>query len=79
MHIIRECMETRYGVNETRCGGRFGVPYDNRIPPHHMLMAKFTCYKRTQPAIKLLYETQTVPMTSSHMTKLEGTEMKMCR
>ena len=30
-----------------------------------------------QPAI--LYETKTMPMGSSHMKKLEGTEMNMCR
>ena len=26
MHIIRECMDTGHGVNETRCEGRFGGP-----------------------------------------------------
>ncbi len=50
------------------------VPCDIRILPndngkiHKMIV---------QPAI--LHEMETVPMASSHMKKLEGIEMKMCR
>ena len=51
-----------------------GFPCDNRIPPHvnghiHKMICQST----------ILYETETVPMASSHMNKLEGTEMEMCR
>ena len=49
--------------------------FHSTIVYHHMLMAIFTCCKRIdQPAI--FYETNTVPMASFHIKKMEGTEMK---
>ena len=52
----------------------FGVLGDMRIPPH----VNGNIHKRiVQPA--MLYEMETVPMASSHMKKLEGTEAKLCR
>ena len=51
-----------------------GVLCDKRVPPpvkgkiHKMIV---------QPA--MLYGIETVPVTSSHMQKMEVTEMKMCR
>ena len=50
------------------------VPCDMRIPPH----VNGTIHKMiVQPA--MLYEIETVPMVSSHMMKLDGTDMKICR
>ena len=49
-------------------------PSDNRIPPH----VNANIHKMiVQPA--MLYMMQTVPMASSQMKKMEGTEMTMCR
>ena len=49
----------------------FGFPCDNRTPPH--VNAKI--HKRiVQPA--MLYMMETVPMASSKMKTLEGTDMK---
>ena len=51
-----------------------GVLYDKRIPPH----VKGKIHKMiVQPV--MLYGMETVPVTSSHVKKLEVTEMKMCR
>ena len=51
-----------------------GVLRDKRIPPH----VKGKIHKMiVQPA--MLYGMETVPVTSSHVKKLEATEMKMCR
>ena len=51
-----------------------GVLCDKRIPPH----VKGKIHKTiVQPA--MLYGTETVPVTSSHVKKLEVTEIKMCR
>ena len=50
------------------------IPCDTRIPPH----VNETIHKRiVQPVT--LYEMETVSMASSHMKKLEGTEVKICR
>ena len=47
---------------------------DKRVPPH----VKGKIHKMVvQPA--MLYGMETVPVTSSHVKKLEVTEMKMCR
>ena len=51
-----------------------GVLCDKRVPPH----VKGKIHKSiVQPA--MLYGMETVPITSSHVNKLEVTEMKMCR
>ena len=50
-----------------------GVIRDKRIPPH---VKKKIHNMIVQPA--MMYGMETVPMTSSHVTKLEVTEMKMC-
>ena len=55
-------------------GGRCQTSYAMRVPPHgqgkiHKMIV--------QPA--MLYGMETVPVTSSHVKKLEVTEMKMCR
>ena len=51
-----------------------GVLCDKRVPPH----VKGKTHKMiVQPA--MLYGMETVPLTSSHVKKLEVTEMKMCR
>ena len=51
-----------------------GVLSDKRVPPH----VKGKINKMiVQPA--MLYGMETVPVTSSHVKKLEVTEMKMCR
>ena len=52
----------------TISGSHANIGYQNNGKLHKMI---------DQPAI--LYETKTMPMGSSHMKKLEGTEMKMCR
>ena len=63
----------------TQCGWNnwrkmSGVLCDKRVPPH----VKGKINKMiVQPA--MLYGMETVPVTSSHMKKLEVTEMKMCR
>ena len=63
----------------TQCGWNnwrkmAGVLCDKRVPPH--VMGKI--HKMiVQPA--MLYRTETVPATSSHVKKLEVTEMKICR
>ena len=59
----------------TQCGWNnwrkmSGVPCDTRVPPH----VKGHIHKKiVQPAML-----ETVPVTSSHVKKLELTEMKMC-
>ena len=51
-----------------------GVLYDKRVPQH----VKGKIHKMiVQPA--MLYGMETVPVTSSHVKKLEVTDMKMCR
>ena len=51
-----------------------GVLRDKRVPPH----VKGKIHKMiVQPA--MLYGMETVPVTSSHVKKLEVAEMKMCR
>ena len=67
------------GINKrTQCGwnnwGKVsGVLCDKRVPPH----VKGNIYKMiVQPA--MLYGMETLPVTSSHVKKLEVTEMKMC-
>ena len=51
-----------------------GVKCDKRVPPH----VKGKIHKLiVQPA--MLYGMETVPVTSSHVKKLEVTYMKMCR
>ena len=55
-------------------GGSCQTSYAMRVPPHvqgkiHKMIV--------QPA--MLYGMETVPVTSSHVKKLEVTEMKMCR
>ena len=51
-----------------------GVQCDKRVPPH----VKGNIHKMiVQPA--MMYGMETVPVTSSHVKKLEVTEMKMCR
>ena len=51
-----------------------GVLCDKRVPPH----VKGKIHKMiVQPA--MLYRMETVTVTSSHVKKLEVTEMKMCR
>ena len=51
-----------------------GVLCDKRVPPH----VKGKIHKMiVQPA--MLYGMETVTVTSSHVKKLEMTEMKMCR
>ena len=63
----------------TQCGWNnwrkmSGVLCDKRVPAH----MKGKIHKMIiQPA--MLYGMETVPVTSSHMKKLEVTEMKMCR
>ena len=63
----------------TQCGWNnwrkiSGVLCDKRVPPH----VKGNIYKMiVQPA--MLYDMETLPVTSSHVKKLEVTEMKMCR
>ena len=63
----------------TQCGWNnwrkmSGVLCDKRVPPH----VKGKINKMiVQPA--MLYGMETVPVTSSHVKKLEVTEMKMCR
>ena len=63
----------------TQCGWNnwmkmAGVLCDKRVPPH----AKGKIHEMIiQPA--MLYEMETVPVTSSHVKKLELTGMKMCR
>ena len=65
----------------TQCGWnnwrkRAGILCDNRVqvPPR----VKGNIHKMiVQPA--MLYGMETVPVTSSHVNKLEVTEMKMCR
>ena len=53
----------------------FSVPCDMRIPPRHV---NGKIHKRiVQPA--MLHEMETLLMASSHVKKLEGTEMTMCR
>ena len=47
---------------------------DKRVPPHVKGKMHTTI---VQPA--MLYVMETVPVTSSHVKKLEVTEMKMCR
>ena len=50
-----------------------GVLCDKRVPPH----AKGKIHKMiVQPA--MLYGMETVPMTGSHVKKLEVTEIKRC-
>ena len=51
-----------------------GVLFDKRVPPHVKGNIHNTI---VQPA--MLYGMETVPVTSSHVKKLEVTEMKMCR
>ena len=51
-----------------------GVLCEKRVPPHVKGKIQTTI---VQPAI--LYGMETVPVTSSHVKKLEVTEMKMCR
>ena len=51
-----------------------GVLCDKRVPPHVEGKIHKTI---VQPA--MLYGMETVPVTSSHVKKLEVTEMKMCR
>ena len=52
----------------------FGVTCDMRIPPH----VNGKIHKRiVQPA--MLFEMEKLPMPSSHVKKLEGIKMKMCR
>ena len=63
----------------TQCGWNnwrkmSGVLCDNRVPPH---MKGKIHEMIVQPA--MLYGMETVPVTSSHVKKLEVTEMKMCR
>ena len=49
-------------------------PCDKRVPPH----VKGKIHKMiVQPAMP--YGMESVPVTSSHVNKLEVTEMKMCR
>ena len=51
-----------------------GILCDKIVPPH----VKEKIHKMiVQPA--MLYGMETVPMTSSHVKKLEMTEMNMCR
>ena len=51
-----------------------GLLCDKRVPPH----VKGKIHKTiVQPA--MLYGMETAPVTSSHLKKLEVTEMKMCR
>ena len=53
-------------------GGRCQASYATRVPPH----VKGKIHKMiVQPAV--LYGMETVPVTSSHVKKLEVTEMKM--
>ena len=52
-----------------------GVLCDKRVPPH--VKGKSHNIMIVQPA--MVYGMETVPVTSSHMKKLEVTEMKMCR
>ena len=65
--------------NKRQCGWKnwwevTGVLCDKRVPPH----VKGRIHKTiVQPA--MLYGMETVPVTSSHVKKLEVTEMKMCR
>ena len=62
----------------TQCGRNnwrkmSGALCDKRVPPH----LKGKIHKMiVQPA--MLYGMETVPVTSSHVKKLEVTEMKMC-
>ena len=63
----------------TQCGWNnwrkmSGVLCDTRVPPHDKGKIHKTIF---QPA--MLYGMETVPVTSSHVKKLEVTEMKMCR
>ena len=68
------------GINKrTQCGWNnrrkmSGVLCDKRLPPH--VKGKVN-RMMVQPA--MLYGMETVPVTSSHVKKLEGTEIKMCR
>ena len=63
----------------TQCGWNkwrkmSGVLCDKRVPPH----VKGNIHKMiVQPA--MVYGMETVPVTSSHVKKLEVTEMKICR
>ncbi len=52
----------------------YGVLCDKRVPPH----VKGNIHKMIVQSA-MLYVMETVPMTSSHVKKLEVTEMKMCR
>ena len=51
-----------------------GVLCDKRVPPH----VKGKIHKMIVQSA-MLYGMETVPMTSSHVKKLEVTEIKMCR
>ena len=63
---------TQCGWNN--CRNMSGVLCDKRVPP----LDKGKIHKMiVQPA--MMYGMETVPFTSSHMKKLEVTEMKMCR
>ena len=60
----------------TQCGWNnwMKMSGDKRVPPH----VKGKIHKTiVQPA--MLYVMETVPVTSSHVNKLEVTEMEMCR
>ena len=74
MHIICEQYVT---VCMKQLDDDFGVPCEYRVP--NMLMGSSTRGMISQLQACILYETKTMPMGSSHMKKLEGTEMKMCR
>ena len=52
----------------------YGFLCDKRVPPH----VKGNVHKTTDQPAKL-YGMETVPITTSHVKKLEVTEMKMCR
>ena len=65
-------MRTQCGWNNWR--KMSGVLCDKRVPPH----VKGNIHNMiVQPA--MLYGMEAVPVTSSHVKKLEVTEMKMCR
>ena len=63
----------------TQCGWNnwrkmSGVLCDKRVPPH----VKGKIHKMIVQ-LAMLYRIETVPVTSSHMQKMEVAEMKMCR
>ena len=63
----------------TQCGWNnwrkmSGVLCDRRVPPHEKRKINKMIVQQA-----MLYGMETVPVTSSHVKKLEVTEMKMCR